>query len=514
MASRANRKQAVLKAFVVLAVLAVLLAVAGEGQPAYAATITVNTTDDELNSDGDCSLREAIQAANSNAGVDACTAGSGPDSIVFDASVVPGTFTLTIPGISEDANETGDLDITADLTITGAGAASTVIQAGATPGSGIDRVFHIDPNAVGVTVEISDVTIRNGDTTGVGNGGGILNDAGGTLTLNNSTVTGNSASVLAGGIFNNSGTATLKNMIVANQTAGGDCDGTITSAGYNLSSDSTCGFTATGDQQDTNPLLGALANNGGPTRTHALGAGSPAIDTGNPATPGSGGNACEATDQRGVARPQGTFCDIGAFEVAAVNTSVGSDVCVPMNGGLGETGGLETCFSNVTEAGITTVIVSTPCPPGLEPDTGFQIWGLEGERTCYDINTTATFTPPVRVCIKYDPAGLTLEQQRDLTPKRKNPVPPGPTWTTLANITVDTDNFIICGDSDTLSIFTLQLPAPAVGGIAEVMTDRDIRADAAGASGRDYTAPTAAGVAAVALALAAGGWYARRRFLR
>ncbi len=63
--------------------------------------------------------------------------------------------------------------------------------------------------------------------------------------------------------------------------------------------------------------LGSLANNGGPTQTHALLAGSDAIDAGNPATPGSGGDACLATDQRGVARPQGATCDIGAFELEA-----------------------------------------------------------------------------------------------------------------------------------------------------------------------------------------------------
>ena len=68
------------------------------------------------------------------------------------------------------------------------------------------------------------------------------------------------------------------------------------------------------------PKLGPLTNNGGPTETRALLHGSPAIDAGNPATPGSGGNACEATDQRGVARPQDgdaggvATCDIGAFE--------------------------------------------------------------------------------------------------------------------------------------------------------------------------------------------------------
>ena len=66
-----------------------------------------------------------------------------------------------------------------------------------------------------------------------------------------------------------------------------------------------------------NPKLGPLQDNGGPTFTHALLQGSPAIDAGNPATPGSGANACPATDQREVARPQGPRCDIGAFELVS-----------------------------------------------------------------------------------------------------------------------------------------------------------------------------------------------------
>ena len=119
-----------------------------------AATIMVNTTTDELNNDGDCSLREAIQAANTDAAVDACSAGSGADTIEVPA----GTFTLGIPGPGEDANQTGDWDITSDLTISGSDEAATIIR-----GDGVeinDRVLHIvSPGAV---VEISKVTIQDG----------------------------------------------------------------------------------------------------------------------------------------------------------------------------------------------------------------------------------------------------------------------------------------------------------------------------------------------------------------
>jgi hypothetical protein len=98
----------------------------------------------------------------------------------------------------------------------------------------------------------------------------------------------------------------------------GDCvteeEGAITSNGYNIESPGdTCGFDPDGaDQVDVSAddlKLGELADNGGPTMTHALGAGSVAIDV-IPA------EMCEVdTDQRGVTRPQGAMCDVGAFEL-------------------------------------------------------------------------------------------------------------------------------------------------------------------------------------------------------
>ena len=186
-------------------------------------------------------------------------------------------------------------------------------------------------------------------------GGGMWNGIGGIITLTNSTISGNSADAWGGGVFNDCftigcGTLILSNVTVTNNTAGwdgggiyNDClsgcgtvepvnaviagntaaspgwdcsgPGVVTSLGHNLDSDGSCGLTATGDLSNTDPLPGPLQDNGGPAFTHALLLGSQAIDAGNPATPSSGGNACEATDQRGIARPQGTACDIGAFEL-------------------------------------------------------------------------------------------------------------------------------------------------------------------------------------------------------
>ena len=147
-------------------------------------------------------------------------------------------------------------------------------------------------------------------------GGGLYLD--GTATISNCAIADNSA--LFGGAVANQGTATFRNTIVAGNP-GGNCDnvfssGTIVANAYNLDSGNTCTFSGT-DLVDVDPLLGPLQDNGGPTFTHALLATSPALEAGNPAVPGSGGSACEATDQRGVSRPQRVRCDIGSFESEA-----------------------------------------------------------------------------------------------------------------------------------------------------------------------------------------------------
>lgn len=114
-----------------------LLMLAG---PASAATINVNTTNDENNHDADCALREATIAANTNAPVSGCTAGSGPDTI----NVPAGPYTLSIPGADEDQSQTGDLDITEQATIAGAGARRVTVDA-----DGIDRAIHLRSNEQG-----------------------------------------------------------------------------------------------------------------------------------------------------------------------------------------------------------------------------------------------------------------------------------------------------------------------------------------------------------------------------
>jgi hypothetical protein len=158
----------------------------------------------------------------------------------------------------------------------------------------------------GGTVSIVNSTIAgNSQVASSGaasSGSAIANVLNSTIELRNVTIAGNTGSAAIG----NAGTASATNTIVSNG-ASGNCAGTIASQGHNLESASECGFGAPTDQTGKDPLLGALADNGGPTNTMALLAGSPAIDTGDPAN-------CPASDQRGVSRPQMQGCDIGAFE--------------------------------------------------------------------------------------------------------------------------------------------------------------------------------------------------------
>lgn len=142
--------------------------------------------------DTDCSLREAIIAANQN---------SGADTIVIPA----GTYLLQQAGRGEDQALAGDLDILDDLTVMGAGAESTRIDA-----HGIDRVFEIHGGAV---VRLSGVTAQNGASDD--SGGGIYND--GTLTLEDCTLSDNSAG--NGGGMHNSATATLMNSMLSHNSA-------------------------------------------------------------------------------------------------------------------------------------------------------------------------------------------------------------------------------------------------------------------------------------------------------
>jgi len=203
-------------------------------------------------------------------------------------------------------------------------------------------------NAEQVDVSLTDVTISGNTAEGYSGGLHDQNDnsASGATTLTNVTISGNTAnqdgamtitnktaitivnSTIAGNhyapgggtggvtIYGPSASASWKNTILAGND-GSNCyfssDSHWYTLGNNLESGTDCGFTGSGDLQSTDPLLEPLADHGGPGESMALPTGSPAIDAGTD-------SGCPATDQRGVARSDGT-CDIGAVEYSPVTVS-------------------------------------------------------------------------------------------------------------------------------------------------------------------------------------------------
>jgi predicted outer membrane repeat protein len=165
------------------------------------------------------------------------------------------------------------------------------------------------------TLSVTNSTFSQNSAT---TSGGAIYSQGGTVQISNSTFGTNPENMGGGGALSNAGSSVLiQNSIVANTANGGNCAGTITSDGYNLSSDATCNFNNTGDLNNTDPKLGPLQNNGGPTQTEALQLGSPAIDAGNPSGCTDSQGHLLNTDQRGAPRPDKEDtggCDMGAYE--------------------------------------------------------------------------------------------------------------------------------------------------------------------------------------------------------
>ncbi|TDR38883.1 CSLREA domain-containing protein [Tahibacter aquaticus] len=379
------------------------------------AALLVTTQDDSVANDGQCSLREAISAANSNlasgSAAGECGRGQPPP---FDRIDLPlGTYRLERTGTPEDGNVSGDLDVRRNgIEIVGAGADSTIVR-----GDRNERVFDIAaglaaPAAGSAGVLLRGVTVRNGgDSSGgavrtapgwplrieacaiannsAGFAGGIA--AQGPLSIDASTFHGNSTTAAGGqggGALYYSGSTTaqirnttfnanqsltdgsaalfagparLNNVTAAGNTADADADDSgdgaivaqapvelansllaanidfslivggsnnpdcvgssanLLSLGHNLIGNpaSLCLLLAqAGDQigsaaQPLNPRLLPLAPNGGPTETQMPAANSSAVDRG--AATGAA-LPCESSDQRGVARPLGAACDIGAVE--------------------------------------------------------------------------------------------------------------------------------------------------------------------------------------------------------
>jgi CSLREA domain-containing protein len=182
--------------------------------------IEVSTTADDIAINGNCTLREAVIAANTDTAVDACPAGSGPDTIILPV----GTYNLYLAGPNEDAGRSGDLDIAGAVTIRGAGAAKTIIRVKPSEWPPADRVIDV---MAGASVVLTGVTVTGGVCS---NGGGIFNA--GRLTVEDSRIRGNTASEAAmycrtigyswggGGIYNLGDLVLTRSEVSRNQVLG------------------------------------------------------------------------------------------------------------------------------------------------------------------------------------------------------------------------------------------------------------------------------------------------------
>ena len=354
-----------------------LFIVLGTSVAAQAATITVNSAADAggICPGATCTLRQAISTAAPNdtinfaAGiatvsltsgelvinkrltirgpganqlsVQRSSAGGTPEFRIFNIS---GNVSLTLSGLTiangfAPMSHGGGIYSAGALTINDSIISGNVAGSGGIGGGGIFLTetasllvtnSTISGNAAvngsggGIFAHFSTVDIINSTISGnsAAYGGGCSNFSE-TLTVTNSTISGNSATERGGGIYRSGGAVNARNTIIAQNTApaGPDFFGALTTQGYNVIGN-TSGMAVVGnatDQLNANPVLGPLQDNGGPTMTHALLSGSPAIERGH--------SSGSITDQRGLARPVddpsipnvagGDGSDIGAYEVQA-----------------------------------------------------------------------------------------------------------------------------------------------------------------------------------------------------
>jgi hypothetical protein len=330
-----------------------VVALAATAAPLAGLDLVVTRYDDPVPNGcfvGDCSLREAVVAANAD---------DDADRILLSA----GSYLLSIAGTGENAAAAGDLDVTEEVEIVGPGAPFTIVD-----GSGLDRVFEVGGVAgltlrgltvrgaavstMGILVQpgesllVEDCEIRDNGGSGIQAGAGasvtvrrstladnavngFIQISPGVAELENVTLTENGSSELSiqsGPIVRCSHctiqdlddtdaevTSTAPSVItMSNSVVLGNCSATnetLVSEGGNLeSTGDSCQFDQASDQAPVEDAeLGALGDRGGPTRTHLPEATSPAVDGGLDA-------ACELpTDQRGAPR-DATGCDSGAVE--------------------------------------------------------------------------------------------------------------------------------------------------------------------------------------------------------
>lgn len=228
-------------------------------------------------------------------------AGSGDGGAILNA----GTLQLNNVTVrNNQAQRGGAIHNSGTLTLNGVTLSENQAERGG-------AIYTLSPALGGATNQLVNATLSS--NTGSLGGGAIYNDLS-SITLLNSTLANNAADGGGNAIWNATGpggavgSISVQNSILGAGTIGVACVGSLTSAGNNIASDTSCALSQASDKNATNPVLGSLQQNGGPTQTHAPLAGSPALDLANPDT-------CPSIDQRGQPRPFGTHCDSGAVEV-------------------------------------------------------------------------------------------------------------------------------------------------------------------------------------------------------
>jgi hypothetical protein len=328
------------------------------GTLTLAANVTIDATGHSVVVDGGCTGCDLGRSYNPSDGVTVFVVNSGVTATITDLTIRHGFSnstdgagiynggTLTVTNSTFSANAVkGALGggISNDGTLTVTNSTFTGNAGGGIYNQGTATVTNstLSGNADGGIGNYGTLMVTNSTFSGnsASYGGGIVN--GGTLTVTNSTITGNSTDVIGGGMFYG-GTVTVTNTIVAGNTApSGGPDlfglGPITSGGNNLigTTSGSTGITngVNGDIVNPTPLLGPFGNNGGSTQTIPLLPGSPAIDAGNDAICAqTGPGKVGGVDQRGITRPHGAHCDIGAFEYQVVNPLPPPQPTVPAAG--------------------------------------------------------------------------------------------------------------------------------------------------------------------------------------
>jgi CSLREA domain-containing protein len=384
--------------------------------PAGRFRLTIAGTGEDAAATGDLDLTKSVTITGAGArqtlidgsGIDRVfDVASGVTALIADVTVTGGLVdgggggiasagTLTLlrdtiannEAIAAGNNAGGGLDSAGILAVT----QSTISENRAYNGGGI----HLSGTAT-----IADSTIAGNRAGGLGSngdGGGISGSAVSSLILTGSTVADNHA-------FNGAGSGggidvpavTLRSSIVASnrahETNGSasyvdNCSHAATSNGHNLSDGHDCGLTATGDRQDVDPRLGLLQDNGGPTETEALLAGSPAIDA---------GDTCGALDQRGTTRPRGSSCDIGPYEFAppivTTTAALGIGLTSASLRGIvtpsSQATGYFFEYGTTTAYGAQTQALFLPSPSNSQVTVSFLVAGLK-QGTSYHFRLVAS----------------------------------------------------------------------------------------------------------------------------